>query len=129
MSANEGHVTLREYLERVLEEQRRFSDLQVKSHDDMHKLLQQMVTLAKTATDLRLEGMNELREQISSERGVYLRRETWEAGNSEISKRLTVIEQQLAGLGGRDRGVSMSWGVVVAVAGFGTAIGAILSKL
>jgi len=51
------------------------------------------ISKAEQAVDKRLEGMNELRAQITSERGEYVRIDTYSARHDELITRLNALEQ------------------------------------
>lgn len=58
------------------------------NHKREHVLIQDAVTKAEKAVDKRLEAMNELREQITTERGMYLTRALYDASNDELRQRV-----------------------------------------
>lgn len=49
-----------------------------RSHPETHRLESFALSVAKTATDQRLESMNELRKQIESERNTFVTRELYD---------------------------------------------------
>ena len=61
---NEDQISLRHYIEAISEER-------WNAHKREHELLTLAMEKAVQATDRRLEGMNELRAQINSERSSY----------------------------------------------------------
>jgi hypothetical protein len=58
-------------------------------HVREHALIQEAVGKAEASVDKRLEGMNELRAQITSERAVYLTRAVYDAAHAELRSRVT----------------------------------------
>lgn len=75
------------------------------THRREHGLIQDAVAKAEAAVDKRLEGMNELREQITSERSIYLTRAVYETNHNELRSRvlqggdkLIVLDAALASL-------------------------------
>ncbi len=57
--------------------------------------------LAREAIEHRLEGMNELREQITSERGSYVSRVEYEAKHDTLVNRVNELEKARSNVEGR----------------------------
>ena len=74
-------------------------------HLDMHHADEKARDLAATDINRRLEGMNELRAQITSERGLYLSRELFDREHAQLREsldtRLKVLETSRSNLDGR----------------------------
>jgi len=85
-----GEVSLREYIESLLEERQKAQDLQWQS-------AQRALEAADAALRVRLERMNEFRAQIQEERALYVRRDQLEP----ILQRLQEAENTESNLGGR----------------------------
>ncbi len=85
------------------------NELRWRSHEREHVLGDKALALAAGDVNRRLEAMNELREQITSERGLYLTRETYDDKHNSLEQRIGVLERASASLTGRDRGVSVIW--------------------
>lgn len=75
------------------------------NHRREHILIHEAVQKAETSVDKRLEGMNELREQITSERAIYLTRAVYETNHNDLRQRvmsngdkLIVLEAAFAAL-------------------------------
>ena len=66
-----------------------------------NELLAQQVVTAKSAIDIRLEGMNELRAQINKERGLYLEAALFDAKYEAIIERLNRMDLKVANWEGR----------------------------
>ena len=64
-------IPLREYIERVLDERYR-------AHRDALIASQKDMDARTSALEVRLEGMNEFRKQMSEERLIYVRRESFD---------------------------------------------------
>jgi DNA repair exonuclease SbcCD ATPase subunit len=72
-----------------------------RAHEHVHELEHEAINKAEDAVNLRLEGMNELRAQINTERGKYVTRETFDAVNSSTDGRLKTLENNKSNLEGR----------------------------
>lgn len=79
---SDGGVDLREFLEAQIATVRReiatldrtivqTADVHARAHEREHAMTELAVTKAEEALTIRLEQMNEFREQITSERGTY----------------------------------------------------------
>jgi hypothetical protein len=75
----------------------RFDDY-VASHAREHVLMNEALTRARETTDFRLEGMNELRSQINTERGQYATRAAFDTQRQTTEERLNKIEQAQASM-------------------------------
>jgi hypothetical protein len=86
--------------------------LHSEAHAREHALTQTAVEKAEQSLGVRLEGMNELRAQITGERGTYVTRDMLEAklsgidgkvdsGTAGLAKRLGDLENKQANLDGR----------------------------
>lgn len=73
-------------LEQLIEHQREISDERYVFHKNEHVAMDKAVDVAKSATELRLHSMNELREQVVHERSLYLLREVFETTTIEWGK-------------------------------------------
>jgi len=88
----------------------RFEDY-IRAHAREHELYSETLRAAKAAVDIRLESMNELREQINSERGRYetkdaadmARLRTDERGQ-RFQERMNIMEQDITAMKGRHEG-------------------------
>ena len=85
---------LDEHAEVLLRERRMVRDYlaQIREAD------QTAIAKAEEAVNRRLEGMNELRAQIASERAEYVRNDTYSARHDEILTRQNSLEQSLVQL-------------------------------
>lgn len=70
-------------------------------HEQHFALIEKALMHAEKEMERRLEGMNELRAQILSERGQYVTREILEEKLSVLGERLIRIEQLKSNLEGR----------------------------
>jgi septal ring factor EnvC (AmiA/AmiB activator) len=75
------------------------------SHAREHGMIQEAVTKAEASVDKRLEAMNELRVQITTERASYLTRAVYETNHDALRQRVTMnteatikIAAELSGL-------------------------------
>ena len=122
-----GEVGLREYLERLIHAkqeimegrlrelkaeigaEREARDARWEANDRETALALQSIHTRNETIDSRLDDMNQLREQITSERGAYVTREAYTEAHEALrarvaeveSRLLTRIETTAAGLSGR----------------------------
>ncbi len=54
------------------------------AHDRVHQMAEKAIDIAKMEVDRRLDGMNQLRDQINNERGVYMTRHEYEAKHDAL---------------------------------------------
>lgn len=87
-------ITLREYVERILDERQRALELQFNSS-------QREIDAASKALGTRLESMNEFRKQIDEERALYVKRDRLDALESNLAERIKVLETSAANMTGR----------------------------
>ena len=75
------------------------------AHAEVHAMLDRALAMARDDVNRRLDGMNELRQQIASERGFYLSRELFDREHSQlreqIDARLKILENKGSNLDGR----------------------------
>lgn len=62
---------------------------------------QREVDLARIALDKRLNSMNELRDQITAERGHYVSNERYDTRHSDLQRRLNDLENFRSNVQGR----------------------------
>ena len=84
-------------------------------HHREHEMEQKALEVARAEIERRLEGMNELRAQITSERGNYIARAEFEAKHEQITQRLGSLETLQAGVLSRLTVVAALAGVAVSV--------------
>src|SRR5690349_11973330 len=97
--------------------EQRFEDY-VQAHAREHALEAAAVRAAKEAIDVRLGEMNNLRAQITAERGQFITRNEHEALRSEVliadqrsQERIGALESQVAGL----RSAAVAWGAALGI--------------
>ena len=74
-------VSLREYIETIFRERKDALDLAFKAQQDA-------LGLASRTLELRLEKLNELRQEVTTDRGNYVLREKYEADLHAINEKL-----------------------------------------
>lgn len=101
----------------------RFEDY-VRAHAREHELYSETLKAAKAAVDIRLESMNELREQINAERGRYETKDASEMlrlradeRNQRFQERMNLMEQELTSMLARHEGSRAT--TVMWIAGIG----------
>ena len=88
MPERDGHVTLREYIERVFDEKQKALELAFKAQQDA-------LALASRTLELRLEKLNELRQEVTQDRGNYITRAQYEVEVGQLEKKLNQAEGAL----------------------------------
>lgn len=78
-----GEIPLKDHIDQ------RFRDLEAR-----------MIAAAETLAE-RLEGMNQFRRQIETERRDYLTRGEYEIAHRDLNRRVETLEQLVANYGGR----------------------------
>jgi hypothetical protein len=68
-------------------------DIQVVRLEERLAASHEALKVAKIETDRRLESMNELRDQISSERGNYLNRSEYDLKHDALKSRIDSLEK------------------------------------
>lgn len=97
-------ITLREFLENKIDHER-----ELREAHEAH-------------IDLRLAGMNELRAQIDSERGSFVRSEVYDQKHEVTSVRMTNIEKSLGNLAASRATLNWVFGAIIAGAGLVVAV-------
>ncbi len=80
---------------------RREHELEARALDVARDLQDRALSLARQDVDRRLEAMNELRDQITSERGEYLTRTNYDVRHETLIDRISILERARANLEGR----------------------------
>ena len=77
----------------------------IRGHELIHKAESHALEIAKNDINRRLDEMNELRKQITSERGEFLRREIYDREHASLREamdlRIKALENTKANLEGR----------------------------
>jgi hypothetical protein len=86
-------ISLRHYIETRMNEYR-------EAHSREHALESQSLKLARDNLEYRLEQMNRFREQVTSERGSLVSKETYENRHEMLALRIEAVEKSIATLAG-----------------------------
>ena len=109
---NGNTVTLREYIEAIMSERDRALTAAFNSQ-------QAALQLATKNLELRLEKLNELRQEVTQDRSSYQTRDRAEADGDAMSRRLGDLESF--------RGKALGFGALLAL--ISGAVGAVVQKL
>jgi len=82
-------VSTREYLLRILDERDRTHQARINAQTEA-------LQLAKTELERRLEGLNQLRNEVLSDRALLVRQDTYDAGLSSRDVRIRAVEDKVA---------------------------------
>jgi hypothetical protein len=93
-------VPLREYIERIFDERQKALDVAFKSQE-------QALALASRNLELRLEKLNELRQEVTQDRGNFLTRDKYESEHGALGDRVTGLEAF--------RGRALGFGALIAL--------------
>ena len=119
MSGETEHVSLRNYVERIFDEREKALNLAFRAQ-------QEALAIATTALDRELSHLNELRQEVTRDRAIYVTIERFQAFDDALDKRLKVLESLLDRAAGRGAGITSSFGWMIAIAtvaaGFSSAI-------
>jgi len=99
-------VTLKEYIERVFDEKEKALQLAFRAQ-------QEALALASRTLELRLEKLNELRQEVTSDRGNYVTKDQYEARSEAQNQRF----QRLENFNSRVVGFGAAIGFVAGVVG------------
>jgi len=81
-------VTLRDYIETLIERDHR-------SHDRQHELEQRARLDERDSVSLRLEKLNELRSEVVKDRIEYVRRDVFDSQYASLGSRLAELEKNM----------------------------------
>ncbi|HEV8573107.1 MAG TPA: hypothetical protein VGR43_00215 [Dehalococcoidia bacterium] len=81
-------VTLRDYVERIFDEKQKALELAFKAQ-------QEALALASRTLELRLEKLNELRQEVTQDRSNYITRIQYEAEVGALEKKINQAEGAL----------------------------------
>ena len=84
-------IPLKEYLEKMVA-------ARFEAHQSEHQLLAQAIVSARDVLDVRLDGMNEFRDQLEHDSKEYLRRETYDRAHDVLVERLEEAKRRLVEL-------------------------------
>ena len=110
--SNGNHVSLREYIEAIISEKDRALQAAFLAQ-------QNALNLATKNLELRLEKLNDLRQEVTRDRANYLTRDKAESDSDAINVRISSLESF--------RGKALGFGALVAI--LSGAVGAIIQKL
>lgn len=86
------------------------------------ELRDKAIQTAREGVEYRLEGMNELREQITEERGNQVARDLYEGNKEAVANQLQMMNARLATLEGKKIGISGAIGWIIGALGVAVAI-------
>lgn len=101
---NEDAVTLRHYIEALMKTYK-------ESHDREHELIADTLRMTEKNLDIRLSHQNRFREQIESERGTFVTKDTYDVHHGEIERRMNIVERELSRMSGRSTAITAAIGV------------------
>jgi hypothetical protein len=78
-------VSLREYIERIFDERQKALDLAFRSQ-------QEALALASRTLELRLEKLNELRQEVTQDRGNYVTKDKFDTTIDVQERRFRLLE-------------------------------------
>lgn len=94
-------VALKEYLEGLISAKEKQDAAQWEAHRREHTLLKEALDVAHGVMNGRLEGMNEFRSQINSERGNYVAKVVYEERHERLIERLGELEKYKSNMDGK----------------------------
>ena len=116
-----GEERDRRYTETNIEREKA---LKIKETADLAAL-----SLAREIQDYKDEKANLLREQISSERGLYASKDDLIGAMKEISATVRPLADYISADRGRMNGIGQSWGVLLGVSTVAAALATVVTKL
>jgi hypothetical protein len=104
-------VTLREYIERIFDERQKALDVAFKANSEA-------LALASRNLELRLEKLNELRQEVTQDRSNFLTRDRYDSQHKALEDRVVSLEGF--------RGRALGFGALVAL--LSGVIGAVIQR-
>lgn len=150
---NDKHAQIERALDRAEETIRETAAIHEKAHSREHEMSQMAIDKAASAAETRFQGVNEFRQTLTDQAAGFATKESLEGRTGALAdhlasveksvslnterlnsvmgygQRLAAIETQLSQQAGRERGVGLSWSVLVTVAGVALALGAFLHTI
>lgn len=96
-----GEVELKEYLEAQLKAEREWLDERFDRVWDRFTADAEARRIAFSTMDRRLEGMNEIREQLGAQASTFLLRTTYDARHQALEDRIGKVENKQSNVDGR----------------------------
>src|SRR5438309_570739 len=87
-----SEVPLRDYVDQRLNDANRAVDIALSGHEKLHEADQRALQEARVVIDARLEKLNELRQEVTRDRGEYLRNDVYDSKHENLIKRIQVVE-------------------------------------
>ena len=87
--------------DKLLEAYCRKEEIRWQEHSKQHELEQRAVNVASDALTKRLEGMNEIRDQLREQASTFATREALEWKTDELERRLRDVENKQSNWDGR----------------------------
>lgn len=122
MSSEEA-VSLREYLERLLDDQRVYFERLVAEHGGQHarerEAAQRAIDEARARVEQRLQALNELRAEVTEDRGQLVQRTAFDAKTDAADKERGQLRDELAAIRAdlaNQRGRQAAYAVVLTIA-------------
>src|SRR4029077_21241418 len=106
----DDRVSLKEYIERVFDEKEKALQLAFRAQ-------QEALALASRTLELRLEKLNELRQEVTQDRGNYLTKNEYDAKHTILSDRLSRLENFNARVLGFGAALALIGGIVGGILG------------
>lgn len=125
-------ISIRGYFERVFAERddrysQRF-DAQEKAVAAALAAAKEAVTKAETATEKRLEGVNEFRQSLEDQQRTFIRQDVFDARFKGLEDQLALLATQASENKGRGVGRNDAWAYLVAGVSLAIAIAALFLK-
>ena len=102
---DDHHVLLKEYIERVIAEKdgqnRERFEHQTLRFDGLMRERDKLFEQRMAALDIRLEGMNAVRQQLTRQEGVFLTKDRYESQHQALIDRIGNLENWRSGLEGK----------------------------
>jgi hypothetical protein len=101
---------LKLYVERVFDEKQKALELAFSAQ-------QKALELATRALELRLEKLNELRQEVTQDRGNYVTKDKHESDMGLLLSKIEDLKTNQTLNTGRGSGLSLAWGVALSLIG------------
>jgi hypothetical protein len=112
-----GHISTRSYIEAVMQSE-------VKRLEACIESVEKAIDIAKEVLDLRLQGLNHLREEFTKQQGKFVERTLYDERHDALEKQANSLEKRVASTDGLVKALL----VMFALGGVGVAVLEFLNK-
>ena len=113
---NQYGVSLRDFFEARMRSLEEATKSHMEGHEREHRALADALTLQAKEIERRLEGLNELRQQVVTDRGDFARRDMLDQRFKTVDSDRVMLRDRLGALEGRFLGIGLAATALSAIA-------------